>query len=1005
MKSFKESTLLAEATSKRKVVVVYGGGFQPFHAGHLSSYTQAKAKFHTPDFYVASSNDVKVRPIPFNDKKFLAQQAGVTDDFVQVVQPINPKEIMQKYDETKDVLILVRSERDPMKYTKKDGSPAYYQPFVSIDKCESFDTHAYIFVTKKHDFKVNGEVAFSGSQIRKMYSDADSAGRDSIIDALYPNATNKSKVKKLLDKYIGGGMNEELDAQFAEFGEEVQASSDYKVSKSGKKYPAHRIVMGKKDDAEEEKEKKEKKDDVKEALADAIKSKLKSTLKSAVGGALDSFSSASPVLQHAMKPVKKAVDKKLSEDAEIDEAVLSLSQRVKRGMQFRRMQTRIQRARMIAMRRFADSAHLKRRARRAARTALKKRFSSGSKYDTMAVGQKIAVDKKLEKMKPVVTKLATRLLPTVRKKEFGRTLSTTQVRKESIDIDSKFVDTFTEEANLNKLDQLIRYGLADKTIMTTIKSAMRKLGSGTTLSPSERAATEQLVTTLVDIVTSSDQLFRLTKSQLQKEDIVLRKSYIKEEFLYEDDAPESEEDAEIDGIHMAKIELSAIIEDADEILSMLDSAEEEPDAWVGSKISIACDYITTVRDFMEYYSEEDEGEEDESETEEDDDEDFGVEEAVMQMTRDELGESYDEIKSLFEEVDGLQKKSEKSNISYGVLKQVYDRGIESYRESGNRSMTESQWAYARVNLFITGGKTDSDLWEVHQNNKSFEQFSESLEYGTDAARMAYARATPGQSQEITMARYSAKDALDVINSANVQRLYKLYSEESCCDDCDEAELEEMQGVLWRVLKSEADGRYFVVKGYNKAMKMWKNKYGAGDFTKEADAKAKVAELNKDVSEEEILEANLSLWRYNKITGIWKLERSVTPETKDKWLEIFKKDSPGEDYVIASKKPSKKPIKESEEILEEVDWNSILQEAEYQGKEVKLNKPFYTPGGPKKSAVYTMGPNGKVVIVRFGDPNMEIKKDNPERRKSFRARHNCSEPGPKWSAKYWSCKAW
>jgi hypothetical protein len=84
---------------------------------------------------------------------------------------------------------------------------------------------------------------------------------------------------------------------------------------------------------------------------------------------------------------------------------------------------------------------------------------------------------------------------------------------------------------------------------------------------------------------------------------------------------------------------------------------------------------------------------------------------------------------------------------------------------------------------------------------------------------------------------------------------------------------------------------------------------------------------------------------------------------------------------------------------------ILTEAEYQGKKVTLNKPFYTPGGPKKSAVYTMGPNGKVVIVRFGDPNMEIKKDNPDRRRSFRARHNCDNPGPKYKARYWSCKAW
>lgn len=82
-----------------------------------------------------------------------------------------------------------------------------------------------------------------------------------------------------------------------------------------------------------------------------------------------------------------------------------------------------------------------------------------------------------------------------------------------------------------------------------------------------------------------------------------------------------------------------------------------------------------------------------------------------------------------------------------------------------------------------------------------------------------------------------------------------------------------------------------------------------------------------------------------------------------------------------------------------------QAAEYQGRKVTLNKPFRTPKGPKKFAVYTTNESGNVVIVRFGDPNMKIKKNIPERRKSFRARHNCDNPGPKWKARYWSCKAW
>lgn len=81
----------------------------------------------------------------------------------------------------------------------------------------------------------------------------------------------------------------------------------------------------------------------------------------------------------------------------------------------------------------------------------------------------------------------------------------------------------------------------------------------------------------------------------------------------------------------------------------------------------------------------------------------------------------------------------------------------------------------------------------------------------------------------------------------------------------------------------------------------------------------------------------------------------------------------------------------------------LEEAEHQGKTVTLNKP--SAGDVKKSKVYVMGPNGSVVKVNFGDKNMTIKKHIPGRRKSFRARHNCDNPGPKWKARYWSCKAW
>ncbi len=97
-----------------------------------------------------------------------------------------------------------------------------------------------------------------------------------------------------------------------------------------------------------------------------------------------------------------------------------------------------------------------------------------------------------------------------------------------------------------------------------------------------------------------------------------------------------------------------------------------------------------------------------------------------------------------------------------------------------------------------------------------------------------------------------------------------------------------------------------------------------------------------------------------------------------------------------------------EELQECDCgcDERLDEAEYQGKKVTLNKPFRTPGESKKFAVYAKNDKDKVVIVRFGDPNMEIKRDDPKRLKAYRSRMGCdTDPGPKWKANYWSCYQW
>lgn len=112
------------------------------------------------------------------------------------------------------------------------------------------------------------------------------------------------------------------------------------------------------------------------------------------------------------------------------------------------------------------------------------------------------------------------------------------------------------------------------------------------------------------------------------------------------------------------------------------------------------------------------------------------------------------------------------------------------------------------------------------------------------------------------------------------------------------------------------------------------------------------------------------------------------------------------YLLRNGRPSNPNYVQDNDLLPSSHPRSSKSKAaEYQGRSVQLNKPFRTPGGPKKFSVYVRNDRGNIVKVNFGDPNMRIKKNIPERRRNFRARHNCDNPGPKWKARYWACRSW
>ncbi len=141
-----------------------------------------------------------------------------------------------------------------------------------------------------------------------------------------------------------------------------------------------------------------------------------------------------------------------------------------------------------------------------------------------------------------------------------------------------------------------------------------------------------------------------------------------------------------------------------------------------------------------------------------------------------------------------------------------------------------------------------------------------------------------------------------------------------------------------------------------------------------------------------------------------LSESVYRIESDAWLKLVNEarslwilgdlDLSYDDIFIISTDAGSKGLFEGQEVLLDVPFE--INEAEYKGRKVSLNKPFRTQGQSRKFAVYTKNGEGKVVLVRFGQPGQSVKNYDREASKSFRARHRCNDPGPRWKPRWWSC---
>jgi len=292
----------------------------------------------------------------------------------------------------------------------------------------------------------------------------------------------------------------------------------------------------------------------------------------------------------------------------------------------------------------------------------------------------------------------------------------------------------------------------------------------------------------------------------------------------------------------------------------------------------------------------------------------------------------------------LAKKAEKSGISVSILKQVYNRGVAAWRTGHRPGTTPEQWGHARVNSFITGGKTrttaDADLWKKHKGVKEEDQ----REIGTDARREATQGMTPGQP-------------------------IKKFSE-----------FKESFGHY----PGQVDGKKDKKEG----------DWVTGDPTMPIevgdDVSSAIANANKDVEKERGTKNP-----YFESNNIYRVG-------SEKYFEFFNELREG---VVVGTSLDKILIEETDigEFAQyegqHVPLDCPMIEEE---KDVELNKPKV--GGPKKYYVYVKDPStGNIKKVTWGDTTgLKVKLNDPEARKSFAARHKCDMQKDKTKASYWAC---
>jgi len=714
-------------------------------------------------------------------------------------------------------------------------------------------------------------------------------------------------------------------------------------------------------------------------------SKLRAT---AVEGDFDTFKSGLPkkLNDRDAKDIYDTIRSVIKEDLDEDKKPLSISQRKAIGRRMKRLAPKLQRIKKMKAKKMADAKTIQKRAQKQAIAIVRKKVAGdrGKSYATLSPSDKIQIDKLVAKKAGLVPKIAKKILPKVRKAEIERLKRVRGGVKEEIDFDQLF------EARVAQ----------DKDIKDREGTQPKKYHSG------------------------------LSKSTKAKRDAQFKKGAEKDS-----DDPSAYPDKHA-GDAGAKTRTSKHTKKYHDMFGEgeVDSAKEKIDREKASDKKKHDRMLDRAR------------------------------------TADTKAKNQEESFEITEDsATALKKKSEKSGISLGILKKVYNRGMAAWKTGHRPGASQQQWAYARVNSFITGGKTrttgDADLWAKHKGKPKPKKESVNESMGVfpqDGDKFALKKKHVDMIQDIIKKRgakravsdiqskmgYSRRAAQDLVDLATGRAIYgkklgqvgsgivesleealrnpykgkperdlkrKLDSFESQLQDLIkksrgrqrkdlEPEIRDMETKVRQVKVALKEDKELLKEVPTtelidrlKARTVSKNKYKAAlEVLKQIYSRKKKEAKGSSLKHSVDYYAAQVAKQYNGVTA-----RVLAKMYKDAITEEGGAGEEGTNKLVAQYKKDT-PCQECTDMYDDL----IVEESEYQGRKVKLNDPFRLPAGSKKKfGVYVKNDKGNVVKVTFGDPNMEIKRDDPERRKSFRARHDCDNKTDKTKAGYWSCYQW